>query len=124
MGAWGKAGMANEVRPCGVPRRSFGFFPIAGKETRPAGRNPATNKTALSSPPHPPQCAHWGTFPPKGKAYGRPKTARTEKNGGEAPTALVPQKFHKADLRGPSVSGEAKRSFAENSFAYFSFQEK
>ncbi len=22
------------------------------------------------SPPHPPQCAHWGTFPPKGKALG------------------------------------------------------
>ena len=27
----------------------------------------------LCPPPHPPQCAHWGTFP-QGKAYGRPKT--------------------------------------------------
>ena len=35
--------MANEVRPCGVPRRSFGFFPIAGKETRrpQAAKSPA-----------------------------------------------------------------------------------
>ena len=44
MGARGKAVMANEVRPCGVPRRSFGFFPIAGKETRPAGRNPVRRR--------------------------------------------------------------------------------
>ena len=40
MGGRGKADMANEVRPCGVPRRSFGYFPIAGKVPRPAGRNP------------------------------------------------------------------------------------
>ena len=31
--------MATGVRLCGVPRRSFGYFPIAGKVTRPAGRN-------------------------------------------------------------------------------------
>ena len=30
--------MANEVRLCGVPRRSFGYFPIAGKVPRPALR--------------------------------------------------------------------------------------
>ena len=29
---------------------------------------PARNETASLSPPHPPQCAHWGTFPPRGKA--------------------------------------------------------
>ena len=29
---------------------------------------PARNETASLSPPHPPQCAHWGTFPPGGKA--------------------------------------------------------
>ena len=23
----------------------------------------------LHASPHPPQCAHWGTFPPRGKAY-------------------------------------------------------
>ena len=40
-GTGGKPSLANGVRLCGVPRRSFGFFPIAGKETRPAGRNPA-----------------------------------------------------------------------------------
>src|SRR5699024_196694 len=31
----------------------------------------ARNETALLSPPHPPKCAHWGTFPPRGKACGR-----------------------------------------------------
>ena len=25
-------------------------------------------KVAAKSPPHSPQCAHWGTFPPRGKA--------------------------------------------------------
>ena len=28
---------AHTVRPCGVPRRSFGFFPIAGKKLAPQG---------------------------------------------------------------------------------------
>ena len=28
---------------------------------------PARNETAPLSPPHPPQCAHWGTFPPGGR---------------------------------------------------------
>ena len=27
-------------------------------------------RLGTKSPPHPPQCAHWGTFPPKGKALG------------------------------------------------------
>ena len=26
-----------------------------------------TQKSVLSLPPHPPQCAHWGTFPPGGR---------------------------------------------------------
>ena len=30
---------------------------------------------ATRSPPHPPQCAHWGTFPPEGKALGGGGTA-------------------------------------------------
>ena len=25
---------------------------------------------ANRSPPHPPQCAHWGTFPPRGRLWG------------------------------------------------------
>ena len=25
---------------------------------------------ATRSPPHPPQCAHWGTFPPRGRLWG------------------------------------------------------
>ena len=28
---------------------------------------PSSNEGTLSSPPHPPQCAHWGTFPPGGR---------------------------------------------------------
>ena len=32
------------------PRRSFGFFPIAGKETRPAGRNPVRRHAESSRP--------------------------------------------------------------------------
>ncbi len=32
------------------PRRSFGFFPIAGQETRPAGRNPARRRAESSRP--------------------------------------------------------------------------
>ena len=34
MGARGKAVMANEVRPCGVPRRRFGYFAAVGNVTR------------------------------------------------------------------------------------------
>ena len=33
-----------------LPRRSFGFFPIAGKETRPAGRNPVRRRAESSRP--------------------------------------------------------------------------
>ena len=31
------------------PRRSFGFFPIAGKETRPKGRNPVSRRALRAS---------------------------------------------------------------------------
>lgn len=31
------------------PRRSFGFFPIAGKETRPAGRKPVSRRALRTS---------------------------------------------------------------------------
>ena len=33
-----------------LPRRSFGFFPIAGKETRPAGRNPQRRMKPIRKP--------------------------------------------------------------------------
>ena len=33
-----------------LPRRSFGFFPIAGKETRPAGRNPLREMKPVPKP--------------------------------------------------------------------------
>ena len=52
------------------PRRRFGDFAAVGKVTRrpQAAKSPCENETAPLSPPHPPQCAHWGTFPPGGKA--------------------------------------------------------
>ena len=43
----------SQTRPYGdvsLPRRSFGFFPIAGKETRPAGRNPVRRRAESSRP--------------------------------------------------------------------------
>ena len=27
-------------------------------------------RLGTGSPPHPPQCAHWGTFPPRGRLWG------------------------------------------------------
>ena len=59
---------ADCARPLALFWRLFG----RPKVTRPAGRNPVrrraessrpTQRTALLSPPHPPQCAHWGTSP-------------------------------------------------------------
>ena len=37
-----------------------------------AGSPPLFYKERLGteSPPHPPQCAHWGTFPPRGRLWG------------------------------------------------------
>ena len=67
-----------------IPRRSFGSFPIAGKE------------------PRRPQAAKFPLL--------RKKPAPQE----------IPQTRYAA----PSASQEAKRSFAQNSFACFSFQEK
>ena len=44
-GPGGKRSYGHEVPVGRVPRRSFGFFPIAGKETRPAGRNSLAKRT-------------------------------------------------------------------------------
>ena len=48
-----RTGAGGELVPDGdvsLPRRSFGFFPIAGKETRPAGRNPVRRRAESSRP--------------------------------------------------------------------------
>ena len=48
-----RTGGGGELVPDGdvsLPRRSFGFFPIAGKETRPAGRNPVRRRAESSRP--------------------------------------------------------------------------
>ena len=118
-----------------VPRRSFGFFPIAGKETRPAGRNPpaarrrrnppARNETALSSSPHPsrlrratfpyPLCRFAtspldkGSRPPRGRLFlgGSPLIRPSVRTGAPSPQG-----------EGYS-SGVAKRSFAQSSLPSF-----
>ena len=55
-----------------VPRRSFGSFPIAGKGTRPAGRNPFRHPTAGTREGRP-LIRHGmrrDTFPPEGEGFG------------------------------------------------------
>ena len=49
-GSGGKRSYGHEVPVGRVPRRSFGFFPIAGKETRPAGRNPCETARRVVAP--------------------------------------------------------------------------
>ena len=52
------------------PRRRFGYFAAAGKVTRrpQAAKFPLRITNPIQNlPPHPPQCAHWGTFPPRGR---------------------------------------------------------
>ena len=46
-------------------RVDFATTSRRGQSRSPPGRRnlPARNETALLSPPHPPQCEHWGTFP-------------------------------------------------------------
>ena len=61
-------------RPYGEPGSSSFFFVGAGHwpaRIRGAPRSSRpTQKSVLSLPPHPPQCAHWGTFPPGGRLAG------------------------------------------------------
>ena len=80
LGGRGKADCGTQAErtwsrgPAGsVPRRSFGSFPIAGKGTRPAGRNPFRHPTAGTREGRP-LIRHGmrrDTFPPAGgKALG------------------------------------------------------
>ena len=64
--------MANEVRLCGVPRRSFGYFPIAGKVTRPAGRNPPAARRRVSERNHRKAAALSAEMAAKSPAKQRP----------------------------------------------------
>ena len=69
----GKGEYEHEVLIWSRPRGRFAYFAAMGKVGRrpqAAKYPPAGNETALSSPPHPPQCAHWGTFPPGGRLTG------------------------------------------------------
>ena len=73
MGGWGKAVIGERSSPLRRPPASFGSF-STWKRNSPAGRNPAKRrapqKEIRNLPPHPPQCAHWGTFPPRGRLKG------------------------------------------------------
>ena len=76
LGGRGKADCGTQAErtwsrgPAGsVPRRSFGSFPIAGKGTRPAGRNPFRHPTAGTREGRP-LIRHGmrrDTFPPEGE---------------------------------------------------------
>ncbi len=73
-GLWDPGGTHVEPwSPPGVsPRRSFGSFPIAGKGTRPAGRNPFRHPTAGTREGRP-LIRHGmrrDTFPPRGEGFG------------------------------------------------------
>lgn len=79
LGGRGKADCGTQAErtwsrgPAGsVPRRSFGSFPIAGKGTRPAGRNPFRHPTAGTREGRP-LIRHGmrrDTFPPEGEGFG------------------------------------------------------
>ena len=75
-----------------------------GQEKKPVGAtgsNPLFYKERLGteSPPHPPQCAHWGTFPPRGRlwAWVRPFPTTT-------PTFPSPPSWG-AGRYGPRIQG-------------------
>ena len=69
MGVRGKATMSTKCSSGAVPRRFFGDFLIVEKVTRrPQAAIPLrTTNSVRTLPPHPPQCAHWGTFPLGGR---------------------------------------------------------
>ena len=67
---------ASPVAFCLLCRHGQSRSPPAGGEIPPAG-----NGRIRTLPPHPPQCAHWGTFPPRGKAFGRPHGAAPTEKG-------------------------------------------
>ena len=70
MGSGERRIWTRSVHPEPSPRRSFGFFPIAGKETRPAGRTPLRTTTPIRNlPPHPSRLRR-ATFPPGGRLKG------------------------------------------------------
>ena len=78
-GVRGKATMSTKCSSGAVPGGVLVTLPPWAKSLAARRRRnpPARNETAPLSPPHPPQCAHWGTFPPGGRlrraaTWGRP----------------------------------------------------
>ena len=96
MGVRGKGDYEHEVLIWSRPRWRFAYFAAMGKvgrrphcarrrvlerNRRASGSSwrgdggeipPAENGRIRTLPPHPPQCAHWGTFPPGGRLSGVP----------------------------------------------------
>ena len=71
-------------------------------------------RLGTGSPSHPPQCAHWGTFPPRGRLWGWEGPVPSEKPplparpaGGRAVTGVRYRAAGQAEKRGP-LTGSSK----------------
>ena len=60
----------------------------------------------LDLPPHPPQCAHWGTFPPRGRLSGRTMCAPTAETETDASPVAFCLLFRHGKRRSPPAGGE------------------
>ena len=87
----GKGDYEHEVLIWNRPRRRFGYFAAVGKVTRrPQAAKfplPITNQIQ-NLPPHPPQCAHWGTFPQGEGLYKKQETPGSAKTAGTGGTFI------------------------------------
>ena len=92
------------------PQRRFGYFAAEGKVTRPAGRNPC-------------KAARRGRRALQALAARRRRNfpVHNQFNPNPAPSSVWPSASH-LPPRGKAEREEAKHSFAQNSFAYFSFK--
>ena len=115
----GKGDYEHEVLIWSRPRRSFGFFPIVGKETRPAGRNsPAYNKCSPKPAPSSgpfgatfpyPLCRFAtspldkGSRPPRGRLLGGfgPLTKKGSRKAGQRRGGEIPRTLYLLWLKPP-----------------------
>ena len=94
------------------PRRRFGYFAAAGKVTRrpQAAKFPLHLTNPIQNlPPHPPQCAHWGTFPPRGRLSGGTMCAPTAETETDASPVAFCLLFRHGKRRSPPAGGEIPR---------------
>ena len=71
-GVRGKVTMSTKCSSGAVPGDPLVSFPSLGKKLAAGAAkfSPHTTNPIQNLPPHPPQCAHWGTFPPGGRRMG------------------------------------------------------